>query len=95
MRAARLWPLRILEAGGVDHGEGEIADLRFAPPAVAGDARRVVDDGQALADQAVEQGRFADIGPADDGDGEGHDDACVPAPRLSAAPSDRALSERI
>ena len=39
---------------------------------VARHARLVIHQRELLADQAVEQGRLADIGPADDGDGEGH-----------------------
>ena len=63
----------VLEAGGVDHPELEPEQLRLALAPVAGHARPVVDQRQALADQPVEQGRFADVGPADDGDGgEGH-----------------------
>ncbi len=38
---------RLLEAGGVDHGEGEIAERRAALAAVAGDARPIVDQRQA------------------------------------------------
>ena len=64
---------RLLEAGGVDHREGEIAEPRLALAAVAGDARPVVDQREPLADQPVEQRRLADIRPADDGDGEAHE----------------------
>ena len=46
---------------------------RLALAAVAGDARRVVDQRQPPADQPVEQRRLADIRPADDGDGEAHE----------------------
>ena len=56
-----------LPAGGVEQGEGEVAELRRRLAHVAGHARRVVDDGAAPADQAVEQRRLADVGPADDG----------------------------
>ena len=63
----------VLEAGGVDHPEFEPEQARLALAPVAGYARPVVDQRQALADEPVEQGRFADVGPADDGDGgEGH-----------------------
>ena len=37
--------------------------------AVAGDARAVFDDGDLLADDAVEQRALADVGAADDDDG--------------------------
>jgi hypothetical protein len=41
-------------------------------PPVARDAGKIVDQREALADQAVEQGRLADIRPPDNGDGERH-----------------------
>ena len=63
---------RLLEARGVDDGEGEIAEPRRALAAVARDAGLVVDQRQPPADQPVEQRRLADIRPADDGDGEAH-----------------------
>ena len=58
--------------GGVDDGEAEIAEAPFAFAAVAGDPRRAVDDGLTPADEAVEQGRLAHVGAADDRHGEGH-----------------------
>jgi hypothetical protein len=42
--------------------------MGFAVQTVAGDARFIADNGPARADKAIEQGGFADIGPADDGD---------------------------
>ncbi len=65
----------LVEAGGVDHREGEIAELRAALAAVAGDAGLVVDQRETLADQAIEQRRLADVRPSDDGDREAHDGA--------------------
>src|SRR3546814_8128619 len=62
----------ILEARGIHRGEFEIADARRALAAVAGHARRIVDDGEPAAHQAIEQGRLADVGPADYGDLGGH-----------------------
>ena len=66
---ARLQPgaARGFPARRVEQGEGEVAQLRRRLAHVAGHARRVVDDGAAAADQAVEQGRLADVGPTDDG----------------------------
>ncbi len=58
---------RRLPARRIEQREGEVAELRRRLAHVTGHARRVVDDGAALADQAVEQRRLADIGPADDG----------------------------
>ncbi len=62
--------LGIFEAGGIDRLEAQIAEpgLAFAP--IARHAGLVGDQSQTPADQPVEQGRFADIGPADNGDGE-------------------------
>ena len=57
-----------LPAGGVEQREGEVAELRRRFAHVARHARRVVDDGVALADQAIEQRRLADVGTADDRD---------------------------
>ena len=73
---------RLFEAGGIDHGEFKIAEPRLALAAVARHARAVVDQRQAAADQPVEQGRFADIRPADDGDGEAHAVLSLPGNRV-------------
>ena len=59
----------VLEARRVDHSEIKPEKLRLAFTAVARDARPIVDQREALADEPVEQGRFADVGPADNGDG--------------------------
>ena len=61
-------------AAGVDQLEEAVADLDERGDAVARDAGRRIDDGDAPAGQPVEQRRLADIGPADDGDdGYSHD----------------------
>ena len=57
----------------------EIAEPRGRFAAVTGDAGRVVDQGEPPAGQPVEQRRFADIRPADDGDGEAHGPICATA----------------
>ncbi len=61
-----------VEAGGVDDGEFEIAEPGLALAAIAGDAGQVIDERELLSDQAVEQRRLADIGPADNGDCKRH-----------------------
>ena len=71
---------RLFQAGGVDDGKIEIAKPALALAAVARYARPVIDQRQAAADQPVEQGRLAHIGPADDGEGEAHN-------RVIAGPS--------
>ena len=63
----------LIEAGGVDHREGEIAEPRTALAAVARDAGPVIDQRQPPADQPIEQRRLADIRPSDNGDREGHE----------------------
>lgn len=62
----------IFQAGRIDGGEFEIAEMCGTLAAVAGDTGRVVDNGQPSSDQAIEQRRFADIRPADNGDLGGH-----------------------
>ena len=80
----------LIEAGGVDHREGEIADPRapFAP--VAGDAGAVVHQGETLADQAIEQRRLADVRRADNGDREAHE-----RPKARSRASRRAMALRV
>jgi hypothetical protein len=63
----------LLQSGGIDHGEGDVAESAFPLAPVAGDARPVVDKRQPAADQPVEEGRLADIGAADNGDCEWHE----------------------
>ena len=63
------------EPAGVDHLDlPAVPDLGHPGDAIARDPRHVMDDRLALAEQAVEEGRLADVGPADDGDGrsQGH-----------------------
>ena len=62
----------ILEAGGVDDVELQVVELRRMDAAVAGDTRRVVDQGQPASGEPVEQRGLADVGPADDGYLESH-----------------------
>ena len=62
----------LVETGGIDDGEFEIAETSLALAAVAGDAGFVIDQRELLPDQPVEQGRFSDVGPADDGNRERH-----------------------
>ena len=63
----------IREPGRIDHLKRKVTKPSLAFPPIARDARPIVDEREARAHEAVEQGRFADIGPTDDGDGEGHD----------------------
>ena len=75
----------ILVAGGVEHAEFQIAEPPLALAAVAGDAGLVVDQRELPADQPVEQRRFADIGPADNSDGDAHADCTGWIWRLSGS----------
>ena len=61
-----------IQACGIDQREFEIAEPALAFAAVAGDSWLVIDKRELLPNQPVEQGRLADIGPADDGDRKGH-----------------------
>ena len=45
----------IVEPGGIDHAKAQIGESRFALAAIAGNARMIVDKGQASPDQSVEQ----------------------------------------
>src|SRR5262249_54900430 len=81
----------LYEPRRVDGGEGEIAEPRVALAPIAGNPREVVDQCEALADQAIEQRRLADVRPSDNGDREAHDQgqrvvngALCPAAAMSA-----------
>jgi hypothetical protein len=63
----------VLETSGIDHLEFHAQQAGAAFPAVAGHAGKVVDDGQALAHQTVEQGGLPHIGAPDDGHGKRHE----------------------
>ncbi len=56
------------EAAGVHDHEGPAPPLGVDGLAVAGDPGPLLDDGLAAADDAVEEGRLAHVGPSDDGD---------------------------
>src|SRR5205823_9243945 len=71
----------LVEASGIGDGELAIAEPPVALAAVAGDAGFVIDQHKLLPDQPVEQRRFSDIGPADDGDREGHTKPVRPSGR--------------
>ena len=58
--------VRRLNAAGVDDGEITTAPVAVSVQAVAGNARRILNDGKPLARQAVEQLRLADVRTADD-----------------------------
>ena len=62
----------VLITGGVDDGEVQPQKMRLALPPVARDARLVIHQRQLLADQAVEQGGLAYIGPSHDRYGGQH-----------------------
>ena len=62
----------VLIARGVDQGQIHVADVAIGVPAVAGHTRPIVDQREALADEAIEECRLAHIRAADDGDFESH-----------------------
>jgi hypothetical protein len=64
---------RIVEAAGVDQRELTPTPLRGRVDAIARRAGKILDDRDALADDAVEERRLPNVGPADNGnDGAGH-----------------------
>jgi hypothetical protein len=63
---------RVLEAGRIDHPKRQIAEPALAFPAITRDARLIVDKRAPRPDQTIEERGFADIGPADNGEREGH-----------------------
>ena len=56
-----------LDAAGIDERKAAPVPLAFAVDPVTGDARRILHDRHALAGQLIEEHRFADVRPADDG----------------------------
>ncbi|TWH52574.1 hypothetical protein L612_002100000690 [Rhodococcus rhodochrous J38] len=70
-----LHALRVgLPSAGVLHHESAAVPRRLVRDAVAGDARDVLDDRFASADDAVDQGGLADVRSADHGDGRDRDE---------------------
>ena len=63
----------LVEARGVDDREAQVAEAPLALAPVARHARPVIDQREPPADQAVEQGRLADIRPSHDGESEAHE----------------------
>ena len=61
-------PGATLEAAGVDDHEASVVPLGGGVEAVARRPRPILDDGRALADDAVEERALADVRAADDGD---------------------------
>ncbi len=66
----------VLKARGIDDAKRQIAELPLAFPPVARHAGLIVDKRPPRSDEAVEQRRFPDIGPTDDGDRERHKAIC-------------------
>ena len=64
--------LLVLEPRGVDHAKVQSEQFRLTLPAIARHSRPIIDQRKALTDETVEQGRFADVGSADDCDGRDH-----------------------
>ena len=61
-----------VEAGGIDDQIVTISHSADAVVSITGQTGLVGDEGVARAGEAVEQGRLADIGPADEDDGRFH-----------------------
>src|SRR5207253_2721838 len=58
----------VVETAGVDEGELAAAPLDCGVDAIPGSPRLILDDGDAVADEAIEQGRLADVRTAHHGD---------------------------
>ena len=76
----RLFAVLEANSAGVHERVGLAQPLRFHADAISGHSRLVMDDGDALSDDAVEQGRFPNIGPTDDGNDSGHPRSMGAAP---------------
>ncbi len=74
---------QVFEAGGVDQFQVDVAEAASGVAAVTRHTGTVVDNGELFSGQAVEQGRFADIGPADNGNFQGHPRLIPQSVRLS------------
>ena len=59
----------IFPPGGIDHGEMQTGDVGIAHPPVTRHPRLIIDEGEFLAHQPIEQRGLADIGSADDNNG--------------------------
>ena len=83
---ALTWRSRVSPAGqpaaGVDDGEVPPGPLGVEQLAVPGDARALLDDGLAPADDPVDQRALADVGPADHGDHGPRSCSLAPSGRL-------------
>src|SRR6185295_1568760 len=62
----------LLEPRRVDHAKFEAGKISFAFTPVARDTWPVIDKREPPSNQAIEERRFTDIGPADEGDGGQH-----------------------
>jgi hypothetical protein len=60
------------DAASIDEGKGTAAPLSFGGDAVAGDAGLIMNDGDAPADNAVEQGGLSDVRATDYGNQTWH-----------------------
>ena len=65
--------IAMLEPSGIDQPDGARSKLGVGLAPVARQSGLIVDKGEALAGEPVEQRRLADIRPTDDGNGEGHE----------------------
>ena len=78
----------LADAGGVDEAEGDALQHDGVFDDVAGGAVDVGDEGAVFLDEAVEQGRFAGVGLADDGGGDAVFDGVAEAERVGEALDD-------
>ena len=74
------------DAAGVDERKFAAAPLALAVDAVARDARRILDDGEPLADELIKQHGLADIRPSNDRNQRFHLSASFIPKRRAIAP---------
>ena len=84
-----------LHAAGVDDDEAAIVPLGDRVEPVAGRACPILDDGLAPPDDAVEEGRLADVGPTDDGDDRAGRPVGASAIAGSTAPTGRTAARHL
>src|SRR5690625_4238446 len=62
---------QVFQSSSIHQREGEVEEATLAVSAISGDTRLIVDEGQAFADQSIEEGRLSDIRTSHQGQSEG------------------------
>src|SRR5262249_15453417 len=72
------------DAAGIHKGESASMPFGFGGNAVASYARSIVDDGDAAANNPIEEGGFSDVWTTDNGDETGHGASALKSWRVKA-----------